>query len=411
MSRVWVAVLFLAGTIANAQSGCENIVRYAAYDFANEVTGYSSDSLASHQFCSEYASLKKSNNNIDAGASYGIFNASVNVSGSQLEALNTALCSADFSSQQIGQMRNALSQTVDPNAMAAYDECIKAEFYGLHWDYTLSDQRDLITMQFNYVTPPGTGQPANIKITGIQADPADKVKCSGDAFDYLKSGKAIGANSVTVNCTRMLENQPFDYSGRKAYAKAARVVVSTTNKTLPLYLPARFYTPEPPNDLVPVGTIQSYAGSVLPPGWAWCDGTAVPRTGKYSQLFSVVGEMYGRGDGSSTFALPDLRGKFVRGLDRDGSMNDKDRVNGHQGLGTPQDDSLASHSHAAKRTKAGEICGGCPQFEHMDVMVDNASADPNSATWTRISGMTTTAAAGGTETRPKNVAVNFIVKY
>jgi len=63
---------------------------------------------------------------------------------------------------------------------------------------------------------------------------------------------------------------------------------------------------------VPAGTIISYAAPIEAPGFLLCDGRAVSRTA-YSQLFAVIGTMYGGGDGSTTFNLPDFRGKFLRG--------------------------------------------------------------------------------------------------
>src|SRR5690606_14383914 len=56
---------------------------------------------------------------------------------------------------------------------------------------------------------------------------------------------------------------------------------------------------------VPTGTILSFAGTTPPSGFLLCDGTAVSRS-VYSNLFSVIGESYGAGDGSTTFNLPDL---------------------------------------------------------------------------------------------------------
>ncbi|MBB2164345.1 hypothetical protein HLH26_07275 [Gluconacetobacter sp. 1b LMG 1731] len=56
------------------------------------------------------------------------------------------------------------------------------------------------------------------------------------------------------------------------------------------------------------------AGPTAPPGWLLCDGRLVSRT-TYAALFAVVGTRFGGGDGSTTFALPDLRGRAVFGLD------------------------------------------------------------------------------------------------
>lgn len=68
---------------------------------------------------------------------------------------------------------------------------------------------------------------------------------------------------------------------------------------------------------VPSGTVVSFAGSTAPSGWLLCDGSAVSRT-TYSDLFSSIGTLYGAGNGSTTFNLPDLRGRTVFGLDNMG---------------------------------------------------------------------------------------------
>ena len=61
------------------------------------------------------------------------------------------------------------------------------------------------------------------------------------------------------------------------------------------------------------GTIKMFAGSVAPDGWLLCNGQAVSRT-TYSKLFNVIGTTYGEGDGSTTFNVPDLRGRTPVGV-------------------------------------------------------------------------------------------------
>ena len=64
---------------------------------------------------------------------------------------------------------------------------------------------------------------------------------------------------------------------------------------------------------VPIGTLISFAGNgQLPDGFLVCDGSAVSRT-DYADLYDVIGTTYGTGDGSTTFNLPDYRGKFIEG--------------------------------------------------------------------------------------------------
>jgi microcystin-dependent protein len=64
---------------------------------------------------------------------------------------------------------------------------------------------------------------------------------------------------------------------------------------------------------VPTGTVSAFAGSAAPTGYALCDGSAVNRTTQ-AALFGVIGTTYGIGDGSTTFNLPDLRGRVVAGF-------------------------------------------------------------------------------------------------
>lgn len=68
----------------------------------------------------------------------------------------------------------------------------------------------------------------------------------------------------------------------------------------------------------PAGTIVAFTGTIIPDGWALCSGAAVSRTG-YPELFAAIGTTYGNGDGSTTFNLPDLRGRTVFGKDNMGS--------------------------------------------------------------------------------------------
>ena len=68
---------------------------------------------------------------------------------------------------------------------------------------------------------------------------------------------------------------------------------------------------------VPAGALMPFAGASSPSGWLLCAGQAVSRT-QFSSLFLTIGTTYGVGDGSTTFNLPDLRGRVVAGLDNMG---------------------------------------------------------------------------------------------
>lgn len=63
------------------------------------------------------------------------------------------------------------------------------------------------------------------------------------------------------------------------------------------------------------GMLMPFAGTTAPTGWLLCYGQAISRTGTYADLFSALGTTYGTGDGSTTFNLPDLRGRVIAGQD------------------------------------------------------------------------------------------------
>ena len=70
----------------------------------------------------------------------------------------------------------------------------------------------------------------------------------------------------------------------------------------------------------PVGTVMPTALSNAPVGWILCYGQAISRTA-YATLFNAIGTTYGAGDGTTTFNLPDLRGRVVAGKDNMGGTS------------------------------------------------------------------------------------------
>lgn len=67
----------------------------------------------------------------------------------------------------------------------------------------------------------------------------------------------------------------------------------------------------------PSGTINTFAGTTTPSGWLLCYGQAISRA-TYADLYAAIGTTYGTGDGSTTFNIPDLRGRVPAGLDNMG---------------------------------------------------------------------------------------------
>jgi microcystin-dependent protein len=152
---------------------------------------------------------------------------------------------------------------------------------------------------------------------------------------------------------------------------------------------------------VPAGTIAAWGGAAasVPAGWLLCDGRAVARVGTYAGLFSAVSIAYGVGDGVATFNIPDLRGYFLRGLDTTGTVD----TTPNRALGSVQQDAFASHIHAAAHVHGDYSMGS-------GIDQSTAMTDLNGGTTVPTTSVVT-APTGGPETRPRNVAVNYIIKY
>lgn len=72
---------------------------------------------------------------------------------------------------------------------------------------------------------------------------------------------------------------------------------------------------------IPIGVVQAFAGNTVPDGWFLCDGSAISRT-DYADLYAVIGDTYGSGDGSTTFNLPNLTDRFIQGNATVGSVKE-----------------------------------------------------------------------------------------
>lgn len=70
---------------------------------------------------------------------------------------------------------------------------------------------------------------------------------------------------------------------------------------------------------VAAGIIAWFPGTAVPDGWLLCNGANVSRT-TYANLFAAIGTKYGSGNGSTTFTLPNLSGRFVEGTTSTGSV-------------------------------------------------------------------------------------------
>lgn len=146
---------------------------------------------------------------------------------------------------------------------------------------------------------------------------------------------------------------------------------------------------------VPVGSVQYFALSSAPAGWLKANGALVSRT-TYANLFAAIGTVFGAGDGSTTFALPDLRGEFIRGVD-DGRGIDTGRA-----LGSAQGSQMQSHNH----TLPGNIVERSTSSSLVWAVAGGSSAGPITSSMGLAGGT-----ENGSENRPRNVALLACIRY
>jgi hypothetical protein len=155
---------------------------------------------------------------------------------------------------------------------------------------------------------------------------------------------------------------------------------------------------------LPAGAIAPFATPTAPAGWLECNGSEVARAA-FPALYAAIGEAWGAGDGTSTFALPDLRGAFLRGSGTHGSAASAtgDAFAG-PALGAFQSDQLQGHAHTSAAaflgvypTGGGDSSNGGAAFTQVTVggpIGDGAHGEP------RVGG----------ETRPFAAGVRFCVR-
>jgi microcystin-dependent protein len=141
--------------------------------------------------------------------------------------------------------------------------------------------------------------------------------------------------------------------------------------------------------LVPVGAVMPFAMNSDPSGWIHCDGAAVSRTITYAALFAAIGTTYGAGNGSTTFNLPDLRGYFVRGFGTNGDGTASDT------FGAKQADEFKAHTHQVRNFTTTTTPGGAVSVRVIQTGENYVASGSN----------------GGTETRPKNIAMRYCIKF
>ena len=152
---------------------------------------------------------------------------------------------------------------------------------------------------------------------------------------------------------------------------------------------------------IPTGSIFPFAGIVAPEGFLLCNGQEVSRF-TYSKLYGVLGDIYGAGDGSTTFNLPDFRDRFAQGAN--------DNIGEKKEPGLPN---ITGRFNSALNAYRDYEINGTGVFSGTLGGTDCNATGTNGVRVTRIYMDASKASAiyGKSDTvQPKAICINFIIK-
>ncbi|TXC78674.1 tail fiber protein [Luteibaculum oceani] len=175
---------------------------------------------------------------------------------------------------------------------------------------------------------------------------------------------------------------------------------------------------------VPVGTIIAFSGAVAPKGWLLCDGKTYNKT-DFPRLEGIIGSSWGN-NGGSTFKVPDLRGRFLRGAGAGSTgltganIPELGKAYGDQNKSHNHKVTVRPHTHNFTDIFHSEGAFGVPGGAGSEAVPGNkgsGATDEDNVGYnkSKVTNSTTAIAdcesSGGAEARPHNAAVTYIIKY
>jgi microcystin-dependent protein len=249
------------------------------------------------------------------------------------------------------------------------------------------------------------------------ATPANAIDVAGGAIQISTSG-GTARTVMSADSTDSIFAVSDDRNFTVKTNAATRLTVNSTaaTSTVPVVLPAipttalQAATKSYVDQVLPPGCIMPFAGTSVPTDWLACQGQAVSQT-TYAALFAAIGTTWNTtGEGAGNFRLPDLRGMFVRGTGTNATGSSSGAVG--PSVGAYAADTYLNHSHAI--TDPGHAHSYTIWGERRQADGNQSSFwanDTTSTTGTATTGLTVnTSTTGGTETKPKNYGVLYIIK-
>jgi microcystin-dependent protein len=228
--------------------------------------------------------------------------------------------------------------------------------------------------------------------TIISADSTDSIFEASSTRNFTIKTNAV--TRLTINATDATSTVP---------------VVLPADPTTALQAATKQYVDTTGTTSTPPGSLIAFAGTSVPTGWLACQGQAVSQT-TYAALYAAIGATWNTGgEGAGNFRLPDLRGMFVRGTGTNATGSSSGAVG--PSVGAYAADTYLNHSHAVTdpghtHTIAGASTTGASTALLFGVSVGSTFTSNSNTTGLTVNTSTT----GGTETKPKNYGVLYIIK-
>jgi microcystin-dependent protein len=252
------------------------------------------------------------------------------------------------------------------------------------------------------------------------ATPGNALDIAGGTFQISSSGgTARSTISADASNSYFAVNDDRSFVVQTNASTRLTVNSTATTSTNPIVLPSA-----PTSDLqaatksyvdlvgtvsTPAGSLMAFAGATAPTGWLACQGQSLLRA-DYAALFAAIGTTWGTVDGTH-FNVPDLRGMFVRGTGTNATGSSSGAIG--PSVGTYAADTYLNHSHTASSSDSGHVHS---YLNPGGAVAGGSGASGNQVstnTGTGYANITTTvntSTTGGTETKPKNYGVLYIIK-